>query len=336
MNTAYHVTFRPYQFPLGFALTTAHGHWTTRTGIILKLINHRGQISQGEIAPLPWFGTEELAQATAFCRQLNGVITSDQIQHIGDRLPCCQFAFGSAEWGFDEQGDQLNNRPVLNYCQLLPTGKTALDYLKKVHIVPGQTVKWKIGVQSFFTEKTLFLALVDQLPYQTRLRLDANGGLTLTEAQQWLTLLDRQGENFPKNIQIEYLEQPLPPDQCKDLFTLAQDFETAIALDESVASLGQLQTLYDQHWPGVYTLKAAIMGDPRRLHHWLQTHPIKAIFSSVFETAIARQSVLRLAQQWNLPDYAVGFSQNWEPGAPTVGPDSSTVGLSPRTYSAGI
>jgi O-succinylbenzoate synthase len=75
-----------------------------------------------------------------------------------------------------------------------------------------------------------------------------------------------------------------------------------------VASFSQLQSLYDQQWPGIYILKAAIMGDPRQLHRWLSTYPIKAIFSSVFETAIARQQVLQLAQQWNLKNYAVGFS----------------------------
>ncbi len=305
MNAAYPVDFQPYQFPLAFPLTTAHGHWSHREGIIIQLTNDQGQISHGEIAPLPWFGTENLVQATEFCQQLNGLITPDQIQHIGDRLPCCQFAFGSAEWGFSEQTfDPLS----LNYCQLLPTGKTVFNYLAQVQTLPCPTGKWKIGVQNFDTEHRWFINLLEKLQPQTHLRLDANGGLNLTEAKQWLSLLDRQREDPQQTIQIEYLEQPLPPDQHSDLFNLTQTFQTAIALDESVASFGQLQTLYEQQWPGIYILKGAIMGDPRRLHQWLKTHPIKAIFSSVFETAIARQQVLRLAQQWNLQNHAVGFS----------------------------
>ena len=169
-------------------------------------------------------------------------------------------------------------------------------------------MKWKIGVQNFETEQSLFLTLLEKLPPQTRLRLDANGGLTLGEAQQWLTLLDRRQETLSKLVKIEYLEQPLSPDQISDLFSLAKIYQTAIALDESVASFSQLQKLYDQQWPGIYILKAAIMGDPHRLHQWLSNHPIQAIFSSVFETAIARQQVLQLAQRWNLKNYAVGFS----------------------------
>lgn len=304
MPSVYHVNVQPYQFPLAFPLTTAHGHWTHRAGIIIQLTNDRGQTHRGEIAPLPWFGTEDLAQAAEFCQRLNGLITPDQIQHIPDRLPCCQFAFGSAAWGF---ADQTFASQSLSYCQLLPTGEAAFDYLDNAHTLRCQTVKWKIGVQGFEREQQWFLRLLEKLPPQTRLRLDANGGLTLADAQQWLTFLDRRRENDHKSIQLEYLEQPLPPAQINDLFTLAQTFETAIALDEAVASFSQLQRLYDQQWPGIYSLKAAIMGDPRRLHQWLNSHPIPAIFSSVFETAIARQRVLQLAQQWNLKNYAVGF-----------------------------
>jgi O-succinylbenzoate synthase len=308
MSAPYQVQFQPYQFPLTFPLVTAHGHWTHRQGIIIQLTNDQGQTSSGEIAPLPWFGTETLAQATEFCQQLNGWITPEKIQDLGDYLPCCQFAFGSAEWGFADQADQTDKFQDLNYCQLLPTGKTALDYLEKVPTLSCQTVKWKIGVQKVPTEQAWFLQLLAKLPPNTHLRLDANGGLNLTEAKQWLALLDRQRQDSQTTIHIEYLEHPLPLHQLSDLFSLAQTFQTQIALDESVASVAQLQSLYDQQWPGIYILKGAIMGDPRRLHHWLTTHPIKAIFSSVFETAIARQQVLKLAQRWNLPYYAVGFS----------------------------
>ncbi|MEY2985058.1 MAG: hypothetical protein RLZZ568_1675 [Cyanobacteriota bacterium] len=305
MNPPYQVQWHPYQVPLAFPLTTAYGCWTHREGIILQLTDEHGQTSQGEVAPLPWFGTETLDQAREFCQQLSGCITSDQIQAIPDYLPCCQFAFGGAEWGLWEQFVEPLS---LRYCQLLPTGKSVLTYLETVQHLPCQTVKWKIGIEDIATEQALFLTMLQRLPPHTHLRLDANGSLTLDEATQWLKLLSHQQKVIHKSIQIEYLEQPLPPDHLRELFTLAQSFPTVIALDESVASLPQLQRLYDQGWEGIYVLKGAIMGDPRRLHQWLTHHPIKVIFSSVFETAIARQQVLRLAQQWNLTNYAVGFS----------------------------
>jgi O-succinylbenzoate synthase len=314
MDKPYHVKFYSYNFPLPKPVVTAHGHWQRRRGLIVELTDQRGNRGRGEIAPLPWFGTEDLASATDFCRSLKGRITPAQIEKIGDRLPCCGFAFGSAELELGAKNlieTHLNN---LSYCQLLPTGKRGLDYLNSKQKLTTNTVKWKIAVDDFPTERDLYLQLLaqlEQLPGQINLRLDANGGLSVDIAQQWLTLLDRQRENSGPKIQ--YLEQPLPPGEIDEMFRLQEDFATPIALDEAVCSLAQLAQLYDKGWPGLYILKAAIMGDPRTLAAWLHKHPIPAIFSSVFETAIARGQVLALAQKWNLPDHAVGFAPLREP-----------------------
>ncbi|AIE74869.1 MULTISPECIES: o-succinylbenzoate synthase [unclassified Synechocystis] len=314
MGKSYQVNFYPYNFSLPSPVVTAHGTWRQRQGLIVQLADRQGRVGRGEIAPLPWFGTEDLASATNFCRNLHGQISPEQIGKIGDRLPCCGFAFGSGEWEVNGKG--LVELPLnpLSYCQLLPTGKKTLDYLTSGQKLTASTVKWKIAVNDFPTERDLYLQLLDQLeqcPGEINLRLDANGGLDLAIAQQWLQLLDRQRENT--SVKVQYLEQPLPAGEIDDIFRLQRNFVTPIALDEAVCSLSQLQALYDRHWPGIYILKAAIMGDPRTLADWLNKHPIPAIFSSVFETAIARHQVLTLAQRWNLPDHAVGFAPPREP-----------------------
>ncbi|QUS60475.1 o-succinylbenzoate synthase [Synechocystis sp. PCC 7339] len=314
MGESYQVKFYSYNFPLPNPVVTAHGHWQRRQGLIVELRNQEGKTGRGEIAPLPWFGTEDLASATDFCSSLNGRITPEQIKKIGGRLPCCGFAFGSTELELSSENLIETDPQNINYCQLLPTGKRALDYLNSGQKLTANTVKWKIAVDDFPKERDLYLQLLatlEQLPGQINLRLDANGGLTPALARQWLTLLDRQRGN--SLLKVQYLEQPLPPKQIDEMFRLQRDFAIPIALDETVCSLAQLQQLYDKGWPGLYILKAAIMGDPRLLNNWLKTHPIPAIFSSVFETAIARGQVLALAQKWNLPDHAVGFAPPKEP-----------------------
>ncbi|MBE9242421.1 o-succinylbenzoate synthase [Synechocystis salina] len=314
MGESYQVNFYSYNFPLPNPVVTAHGHWERRQGLIVELTDQRGNRGRGEIAPLPWFGTEDLASATDFCHGLKGQITPEQIRKIGDRLPCCQFAFGAAELELSSESLVETNPQNINYCQLLPTGKRALDYLNSGKKLTANTVKWKIAVDDFLTEQDLYLQLLaalEKLPRQINLRLDANGGLSVDTAQEWLILLDRQREDSAPKVQ--YLEQPLPPGQIAEMFRLQRNFVTPIALDEAVCSLPQLQKLYDEGWPGLYILKAAIMGDPRVLSNWLKTHPIPVIFSSVFETAIARGQVLALAQKWNLPDHAVGFAPPREP-----------------------
>jgi O-succinylbenzoate synthase len=227
-------------------------------------------------------------------------------------LPACQFGFESALKNVSSQKLILNfDLPAHKYSYLLPTGKKALDHLSKMSMNDENslsyreslTYKWKIGVQSFTQEISIFEQLVEQLPLNSRLRLDANGGLSLEEAQRWLSFTDQIR-------QIEFIEQPLPPDQFSELLTLSQNFKTAIALDESVANLKQLKECYELGWSGIYVIKAAIMGSPRQLKQFCQNHAIDSVFSSVFETSIGQQAVLALAQELNNRDRALGFGVN--------------------------
>jgi o-succinylbenzoate synthase len=48
---------RAFQAPV----RTAHGSWTQREGILLRLRSQDGTVGFGEVAPIPDFGTETLA-----------------------------------------------------------------------------------------------------------------------------------------------------------------------------------------------------------------------------------------------------------------------------------
>jgi O-succinylbenzoate synthase len=308
-----------YCKPFVIPLQTCHGLWSERRGIIIQLRDQQGNIGKGEIAPLSWFGSETIEQATQFCSQLDTKFNPQIIDQIPNNLPCCQFAFESALVNLEKVA---NNSPITNldfnlssnyqiylvnhpwnYSYLLPTGLAALQSIQTKVAQQHNTFKQKIGVQSFEQERSLIKELMSYLPTQGKLRLDANGGLNLETTKRWLEFAELEHK-------IELIEQPLPPEDFSTLLALSQQFKTAIALDESVANLTQLQNCYEQGWRGVYVLKAAIMGSPRRLAQWLQTHPIDALFSSVFETAIGRQNVLELAVKWGNPARALGFGVN--------------------------
>lgn len=322
----YQFKFFPYQRKFKIPLKTHHGTWSVREGIILQIINNAQQIGWGEIAPLPWFGSETLEQALNFCDFIGSNLDEKLIDEISDNLPACQFGFESALKSlFSEKKVLPINLPHHKYSYLLPTGKKALDHFSKINCNPEQelgdreilTYKWKIGVENFTTEISIFEKLIELLPQNARLRLDANGGLNLEDAQRWLSFTDQIR-------QIEFIEQPLPPDQFSELLTLSQNFQTAIALDESVSSLKQLKECYELGWRGIYVVKAAIIGSPRQLKKWFQNKVIDAVFSSVFETSIGQQAVLALAQELNncdpettlgdrkaaLRDRALGFGVN--------------------------
>lgn len=290
MRFEYQVYRRPFRQPL----QTSHGLWSARVGIVIQLDQH-----PGEIAPIPWLGTETLEEALAWCRSLPEDLDPEQIAAIPDQLPACQFGFESAlaasvAGHAGEDGEQLPQ------SALLPTGEAALTNWPDRWAAGYRTFKWKIGVQPIALEQQWLQQLVQQLPPEARLRLDANGGLSLPEADHWLTLCDRYEV-------IEFLEQPLPPTQFAALCALAANHSTPLALDESVTTVAQMQACYDQGWPGLYVIKPAIAGFPSRLRQFWVQSAIAAVFSSALETAVGRRAALQLATEFPGPLRAVGF-----------------------------
>jgi o-succinylbenzoate synthase len=287
------------------------------------LHREEGSVGWGEVAPIPWFGTETVEAAIAFLKQLPQVLSESDVFAIPDTLPCCQFGLGSA-WEMLHDSQSVAKLDPVDLSALLPAGEAACDVWPMLWQRGHRTFKWKIGVLSLESELQVFGTLADTLPKGAKLRLDANGGLSLLEAQRWLEVCDGLRGGFSgllgrsdrtPPIQVEYLEQPLPPEQFEVIQQLNNAYHTPIALDESVATLGQLIHCHERGWRGVIVVKAVIAGYPQALRGFLETHPVDAVFSSVFETEVGRDAALALAQRFNHKDRAIGFGiadQLWD------------------------
>ena len=295
--------FSCYRHPFRQPLKTHHGLWQVREGIIVSLRNQQGKIGWGEIAPLAWFGSETLAEAIAFCHSLKSPISAEAIYSIPDTLPSCQFGFESAWEMLVSDSDPHKTKSPIRFSYLLPSGASALTAIEAYD--SAEVFKWKIGIDSSAIEMTLLERLLPKLPTGSQLRLDANGGLTVSTARSWLRLCDR----LPI---IEFLEQPLPTAQFSQMLNLSGLFHTPIALDESVATVSQLASCFHRGWPGFFVIKPAIAGSPRRLRQFCRKHRPNIIVSSVFETKVGREAALNLAQDIAPAQLAVGFGiEHW-------------------------
>jgi o-succinylbenzoate synthase len=336
----YRFEHRLYQRLFRQPLQTSHGIWEVREGIIIRVTDEIGKVGCGEIAPLPWFGSETLGQALKFCQQLQGKISAEEIDIIPGEFPACQFGFESAVEDLSRTENEETQR--IAYSYLLPAGDAALEAWKKIvnqkqisrrggfsdhnrskqhdnyqnppsleevekvqkiDRISPMTFKWKIGVGTVEEEIDIFKRLARSLPKETRLRLDANGGLSVEDAKIWLEVAE-------KTEIVEFIEQPLSPQEFDRTLVLSNNYSTPIALDESVATLQQLADCYQKGWRGIYVIKAAIAGSPKRLHKLCRQYDLDAVFSSVFETQIGRKAVLRIAKELSHRDRAVGFGVN--------------------------
>jgi O-succinylbenzoate synthase len=297
--------FRVYQRPLLRPLQTHHRLWQIREGIIIRLEAEDGRIGWGEIAPLPEFGSETLSAAILFCQSLENPLSINSIFSIPEQFPACQFAFESALEDLSIENQSIELEPK-NYSYLLPTGAAVFPCLDDI-LAANQTntYKWKIGVNSLKQELNLFEKLITRLPREIKLRLDANGGLSIAESKIWLKIADECRI-------IEFIEQPLPPSKLAEMLQLSQDFTTGIALDESVANLRQIEECYQRGWRGIFVIKPAITGSIQGLKNLWEKYPLDLVFSSVLETNIGRKSALRLAQEYPRKERALGFGvQQW-------------------------
>ncbi|MDV2994265.1 MAG: L-Ala-D/L-Glu epimerase [Chroococcidiopsis sp. SAG 2025] len=301
------LNFRPYRRRFKPPLQTNHGVWDVRDGIIIRLTSD-SNVGYGEIAPISWFGSETVEQALDFCRQLPKEISEEIIFSIPNRFPACQFGFESAWENFNCcRGVQMYAPTIsLPYSALLPAGKAVLSTWQSLAKDDYSTFKWKIGVYPIAEELAIFHHLTEVLPEGVKLRLDANGGLSYEEANLWLYNCDNIMA-AGTGVEIEYIEQPLGVEKLTEMQELSYYYATAIALDESVANLTQLETCYQQGWRGIFTIKPSIAGSPSRLRKFCQEHKIDAVFSSVFETIVGRQAALKLAAELSINYRAVGF-----------------------------
>ncbi|MEM9904406.1 MAG: o-succinylbenzoate synthase [Cyanobacteria bacterium P01_D01_bin.44] len=303
---SYHFEFRPYRRPFRTPLVTHHGLWQVREGIILKLSDHQGRCGYGEIAPVPWFGSESWEQALHFCTQLPATLSDETLFSILPTLPACQFGFETVRANLARSLHHAELSPA-RYSTLLPSGETVLSAWPILWDWGYRTFKLKIGIAPVSEEIQAIEKLLHQVPPEAALRLDANGGLDELVARRWLDWSDsiceryrqssQRSPQYPNQHPIEFIEQPLPPEQFSTLLKLNQRYQTPIALDESVATFEQLKAHYYKGWQGIYVIKAAIAGSPTRLKKFCVAHPIDFVMSSVFETAIGRQAVIDLALQ---------------------------------------
>lgn len=308
------VAISRYCLPFQPPLQTHYGRWTHREGLYVTLTDTQQPHRQGvgEIAPLPWFGSESLEMAITLCRSLAPACSLAAIQAIPDNYPACQFGFESAWESLHDQQDV--DEQVFSFSALLPTGEAGFEAGLNLYEQGYRTFKWKIGVESVRLEQDRCLRLLAALPPDCRLRLDANGGLNLAEAQDWLNFCDQQQAKSPS---IEFLEQPLPVENFSVMQSLSRDYATPLALDESVANLTQLRHCHTLGWTGIYVIKPAIAGSRRLLRQFCQQHDLDIVLSTVFETEIGRRASLTLARDLGRTPRSLGYGvQHWFTDSP--------------------
>ena len=318
---------RPFCFQLPQPLVTAHGALIQRRGWLLRLHSDAGQLGWGEVSPLEQTKAGAAAHracANALVALAKGVswLEREELEQSLPQLPKpLGFGLGLALAEIDGLGSPNEGGWLSppSSAWLLPAGAGALPALSKIlqnNPGPGPfSVKWKVACHSDGEERQLLEQLLQMLPQQARLRLDANGGWDRCRARSWAEALQRE----PR---LEWLEQPLAPADHQGLLRLAETLP--VALDESLLLLSAAERA---SWPGWLVRRPALEGDPRPLLDQLRRGLPRQMLSSALETGIGRRAIGHLAalQLLGPTPCPPGLAPGWQPQGALGGNDPEAV-----------
>jgi O-succinylbenzoate synthase len=298
------LAWRPFRWRLPRPMRTAAVTLTCRRGWLLRLETAEGRLGWGEAG---WLLAEP--EAGAGPPPLPPPPPSLPVRPGALPGPFA-FAIGAALAELEDPLDPAIAAAAPPSAWLLPAGEAALPALDAALAAatagPARcgpvTFKWKVAVCPDARERRVLEALLRRLPAAGRLRLDANGGWDRPTAWSWAGRL--RGE--PR---LEWLEQPLPPEDGSGLEQLARLLP--VALDESL----QRDPSLGRRWPGWQVRRPAREGDPRPLRRALRQGRPHLILSSDLETGIGRRWLRHLAglQARGPTPAAPGLAPGWTP-----------------------
>ncbi len=264
---------------------------------MVRLEDEAGVAGYGEVAVIPWFGTETADEAEAAGRELGANVDDARLDALPTRLACLRNAIAVARM---RETASARQTPYLPVAALLPAGRAALAEIETKAEAGFRVFKWKVGVADAADELGLLDDVCAALPSGAQLRLDANGAWDRRTAERWL---ERCAER-----PVEFVEQPCfagagetttRRDRANDLLRgLAENFPTPIALDESIAGDGDVERWIAAGWRGIFVVKPSLLGDAAGALEKLSRAKADIVFSSALETAVGARSALRMAFRW--------------------------------------
>lgn len=315
-----------YKVPFRVAIETAHGVLRWRRGLLLRYTAVDGVSGWGEAAPLESFGQELRVTQRAL----------PQAVRVAEALWCLGSERGFREaWRDPSWLGHLRELPVpLTFGVELAVasalvkreGKSLVDCLEGWHQVPVnatvgvsdveqavslalraveagfRTIKLKVGIcGSVQQEIALIQTVRAALQPEIRLRLDANGKWSITEA---ITVL-----RSCTDCDIELVEQPV--EDVTEFRAIAAVTEASLAVDEALADAGCAAALMEAEGIAAFVLKPTVLGGIAATLNTMRMATMSGkdvLVTSSFETGVGVVGCLIVASCLPAFPYACGMA----------------------------
>ncbi|MEI7173991.1 o-succinylbenzoate synthase [Pectobacterium carotovorum] len=287
------VTLYRYSVPMEAGVVLRNQRLKTRDGLIVRLQDGE-RLGWGEIAPLPEFSVETLAEVeSAALEQLQSWAAG---QAFSDDLPpSVAFGLSCAQAELDQHLPQAADYRKAPLCSGDPD-----ELFEMLQAMPGEKVaKIKVGLYEAVRDGMIVNVLLEALP-DLKLRLDANRSWTRAKADGFARYVAPSLRS-----RIAFLEEPCKTREESREF--ARETGINIAWDESVREAD----FRVEAEPGVsaIVIKPTLVGSLARCQQLVQeAHQagLTAVISSSIESSLGLTQLARLAH-WLTPDTVPGL-----------------------------
>lgn len=304
--------FYPYHLKLREPFQTALGIICDRDGFIIKIGDRQGLVGYGEAAPLDGLGMEPLGMTRECLANAQRSLANRQISSLNDieNLLSEYEPYPAARHGLEQALiDLYAKQQGLTLPQLIIKHFGGTIHLPKVNAVIGaiapqlatikaqgqiqagyRCLKIKVGTGDFAADWQRVAAVRSQVDNDIQIRIDANQAWTETAAIANLNKL--------APLDIEYVEQPVPFDDLEAMARLRRSQPIAIAADESVNRLAQLQQIIKWQAADIVILKPMVLGGILTTHRAAMIAldaGLDVVITTTLDGAIACQGAMDLA-----------------------------------------
>jgi o-succinylbenzoate synthase len=307
------LTYQSYRLNFREPFRTAKGVLNYREGFIIEIRDRQNLIGLGEAATLDGFGMESLAETEIALQAMQRSLINAEISNLSDieelvkpcdRTPAAKHGLELALLNLFARSQNLTLPQLLTQCfggkirQFVPINAVIGAIAPETAALKAQTyiqegyrcLKIKVGTGNFEADWQRVAAVRSQVGNDIQIRIDANQAWTVDEAIANLKKLE--------SLNLEYVEQPVAALDLAGLAKVKQSQSIAIAADESVNNLAQLQQVINAQTADIIILKPMALGGILTAHKAALAAfnaGLDVVVTTTIDGAIARQAAYDLA-----------------------------------------
>ncbi len=282
-----------------------------RTGYVIRIVSDNGLCGFGEAAPLDGFSRESFEETgnclTSIVKELNGLSIPASLEAVSQLVdsivpqafPGVRFAVEAA---LCDLAAKDAGKPLCEWLCSKPKPEIPVNFLlsrpvdnwagMRRHMIDSgyPAVKIKVADKPIEDDIEFVKQVRKELGDDIIFRLDANRGWSFEQAKTALIGM--------KDLNIEYIEEPLYDFNPEMLVKLKRKTGVAVALDETLVEQDKVEPLIEGGACDVIILKPTLLGGIAKTFQLIRLAVLynrKVVITSTLETEIGIAALLHLA-----------------------------------------